>query len=126
MIIIRHIMKFFFVHRSSFVIFYNPFRVFNSNIIIGIFINFFISKCIIKIISISINHHTFQMCANVFVYEKLRVCGRGFSEGKSEASKQATTFMLAKTSNFLYTVLATGFLFPFICSFFIMLNYTFN
>ncbi|PIY09180.1 MAG: hypothetical protein COZ17_13935 [Flavobacteriaceae bacterium CG_4_10_14_3_um_filter_33_47] len=62
----------------------------------------------------------------MFVYEKLRVCGRGFSEGKSEASKQATTFMLAKTSNFLYTVLATGFLFPFICSFFIMLNYTFN
>jgi len=34
------------------------------------------------------------MRGNVFVYEKLRVCGRGFSEGKSEASKQATTFML--------------------------------
>lgn len=36
---------------------------------------------------------------------KLRVCGRGFSEGKSEASKQATNFGLAKTSNFLYTLL---------------------
>jgi len=43
------------------------------------------------------------MNGNVFVYGKLRVCGRGFSEGKSEASKQATTFVLAKTSNFLYT-----------------------
>jgi hypothetical protein len=31
--------------------------------------------------------------------------GRGFSEGKSEAGKQATNFVLAKTSNFLYTVL---------------------
>ncbi|HEX9825619.1 MAG TPA: hypothetical protein VGA80_03400, partial [Flavobacteriaceae bacterium] len=40
----------------------------------------------------------------MFVYEKLRVCVRGFSEGKSEACKQATTFVLAKTSNFLYTV----------------------
>ena len=48
---------------------------------------------------------------NVFVYGKLRVCGRGFSEGKSEAGKRATTFDLAKTSNFLYTVLPTGFLF---------------
>jgi len=46
------------------------------------------------------------------VYGKLRVCGRGFSEGherselaqaKSEAGKQATNFVLAKTSNFLYT-----------------------
>jgi len=40
----------------------------------------------------------------------LRVCVRGFSEGKSEASKRATNFGLAKTSNFFYTVLATGFL----------------
>ncbi|PKQ46760.1 hypothetical protein CSW08_01255 [Confluentibacter flavum] len=47
---------------------------------------------------------------NVFVYGKLRVCGRGFSEGKSEASKQATNFVPAKTSNFLYTVLATVFI----------------
>ena len=31
---------------------------------------------------------------------------RGFSEGKSEASKRATNFGLAKTSNFFYTVLA--------------------
>jgi hypothetical protein len=45
------------------------------------------------------------MAYNVFVYGKLRVCGRGFSEGKSEAGKQATNFGLAKTSNFLYTVL---------------------
>src|SRR5690606_19357516 len=48
---------------------------------------------------------------NVFVYGKLRVWGRGFSEGKSEAGKQATNFVLAKTSNFLYTVLPTVFLF---------------
>ena len=46
---------------------------------------------------------------NVYVYGKLRVCVRGFSEGKSEASKRATNFGLAKTSNFLYTLLATGF-----------------
>ncbi|PKQ45513.1 hypothetical protein CSW08_07625 [Confluentibacter flavum] len=45
------------------------------------------------------------MKANVFVYGKLRVCGRGFSEGKSEAGKQATNFVPAKNSNFLYTVL---------------------
>jgi len=43
---------------------------------------------------------------NVYVYGKLRVCVRGFSEGKSEASKRATNFGLAKTSNFLYTLLA--------------------
>ena len=42
---------------------------------------------------------------NVYVYGKLRVCVRGFSEGKSEASKRATNFGLAKTSNFFYTVL---------------------
>jgi len=30
------------------------------------------------------------MYANGYVYEKLRVCMRGFSEGKSEASKRAT------------------------------------
>ncbi|QCX39888.1 hypothetical protein FF125_16120 [Aureibaculum algae] len=52
--------------------------------------------------------------ANGYVYGKLRVCVRGFSEGKSEASKQATNFGLAKTSNFLYTVLATGFSFQLI------------
>jgi len=28
------------------------------------------------------------MFANVYVYGKLRVCVRGFSEGKSDASKQ--------------------------------------
>jgi hypothetical protein len=39
----------------------------------------------------------------------LRVCVRGFSEGKSEASKQATNFGLAKTSNFFYTVLGHVF-----------------
>jgi hypothetical protein len=45
----------------------------------------------------------------------LCVCGRGFLEGherselaqaKSEANKQATNFVLAKTSNFFYSVLA--------------------
>ena len=41
----------------------------------------------------------------MFVYlGKLRVCERGFSEGKSEASKRATNIGLAKTSNFLYYV----------------------
>jgi len=34
---------------------------------------------------------------------------RGFSEGKSEASKRATAFGLVKTSNFFYTVLPTVF-----------------
>ena len=50
------------------------------------------------------------MVGNVFVYGKLRVCGRGFSEGKSEVGKQATNFVPAKTSNFLYTVLAVVFI----------------
>jgi hypothetical protein len=52
-----------------------------------------------------------RVTANVFVYGKLRVCVRGFSEGKSEAGKRATNFVLAKTSNFLYTVLPNVFLF---------------
>jgi len=47
----------------------------------------------------------------MLAYGKLRIWGRGFSEGKSEASKRATNFGLAKTSNFLYTVL------PFRCFF---------
>ncbi len=51
-----------------------------------------------------------QMVHNVIVYGKLRVCVRGFSEGKSEASKQATNFGLAKTSNFFYTVLCNVFI----------------
>jgi hypothetical protein len=46
------------------------------------------------------------MFANVIAYGKLRVCVRGFSEGKSEANKRATNFGLTKTSNFLYAVLA--------------------
>ena len=32
------------------------------------------------------------MFANVFVYGKLRFCVRGFSEGKSDVTKEATTF----------------------------------
>jgi hypothetical protein len=36
---------------------------------------------------------------------------RGFSEGKSDASKQAMTFRLSQNSNFFYTVLATVFYF---------------
>ncbi|RUA11950.1 MAG: hypothetical protein DSY83_15720 [Flavobacteriia bacterium] len=55
--------------------------------------------------------------ANVFVYGKLHVCGRGFSEEKSEASKRATNFALAKTSNFLCTVLATGIILEFLLFF---------
>ena len=43
------------------------------------------------------------MTHNVYVHGKLRVCERGFSEGKSEACKRATNIGLAKTSNFLYT-----------------------
>ena len=42
--------------------------------------------------------------------ESCVVCVRGFSEGKSEASKRATNFGLAKTSNFLYTLLPAGFI----------------
>jgi hypothetical protein len=34
-----------------------------------------------------------QIGYNVFVYGKLRVCVRGFSEGKSDVTKQATTFI---------------------------------
>jgi hypothetical protein len=44
--------------------------------------------------------------ANVFVYEKLRFCQRGISNGNSEVGKKATYFVEAKNSNFLYTVLA--------------------
>ena len=40
------------------------------------------------------------------MYGKLRVCAQGFSEGKSEAGKVATIFVPAKTSNFLYKMLA--------------------
>ena len=39
-----------------------------------------------------------------------RVCIRGFSEGKSKASKQATNLGLAKTSNLFYTVLPNVFI----------------
>ena len=49
------------------------------------------------------------MFGNVFVYGKLRVLGRGFSFGKSEARKQTTNFALAKTRNCLYMVLAPFF-----------------
>jgi len=47
----------------------------------------------------------FRITYNGVVYGKLRVCVRGFSAGKSEASKQATNIGLAKSSNFLYTML---------------------
>ncbi|PKQ45506.1 hypothetical protein CSW08_07730 [Confluentibacter flavum] len=40
-------------------------------------------------------------------YVKLCFCELGFLEGKLEASKRATNFVLAKTSNFLDTVLFT-------------------
>jgi len=44
--------------------------------------------------------------ANVWYIESCVVLVRGFSEGKSKAIKQTTNFGLAKTSNFLYRVLA--------------------
>ena len=47
-----------------------------------------------------------QMCYNVFEYGKLRFCVRGFSEGKSEASKQSNSQNCwYKSSDFLYTLL---------------------
>lgn len=46
----------------------------------------------------------FLLMPNVFEYGKLRVCERGLSEVKSEASKRVTNFGLAKICNFLYTV----------------------
>ncbi|AUC83521.1 hypothetical protein CW733_15850 [Lacinutrix sp. Bg11-31] len=48
------------------------------------------------------------MCYNGFVYGKLRVCMRGFSEGKSDVANVQRPFDLAKYSNFLYTLLAVG------------------
>jgi hypothetical protein len=51
------------------------------------------------------------MNANVFVYGKLRFCERGISNGNSAVCKKATTFGLAKSSNFLYTLLANVFYF---------------
>ena len=45
---------------------------------------------------------------------------RGFSEGKSEASKQATNFGLAKTSNFFYTVLGNVFTIQFLSQIYIL------
>ncbi|MAB37483.1 MAG: hypothetical protein CL525_00225 [Aequorivita sp.] len=35
----------------------------------------------------------FTIIYNGFVYGKLRFCVRGFSEGKSDVTKQATTFI---------------------------------
>ena len=52
----------------------------------------------------------FIIGGNVFVYGKLRVCVRGFSEGKSDVTNVQRPFDLAKNSNFLYTVLPTVFL----------------
>ncbi|TGV00152.1 hypothetical protein EM932_20715 [Flavivirga rizhaonensis] len=37
---------------------------------------------------------------NVYVYGKLRVCVRGFSEGKSEASKQSNSHWLSIKQQF--------------------------
>ena len=42
-----------------------------------------------------------QIKAYVFLYEKLHICERGFSEGKLEAGKRITNLGLAKNSNFL-------------------------
>ena len=49
------------------------------------------------------------MFANVFVYGKLRVCVRGFSEGKSDVANMQRPFDLALNRNYFYTLLATGF-----------------
>ncbi len=50
------------------------------------------------------------MLGNVFVYGKLRVCVRGFSEGKSDVTNVQRPLFKPNTSNFLYTVLAIVFL----------------
>jgi hypothetical protein len=47
------------------------------------------------------------------LYGKLRDYDRGFSFEESEANKRATNIGLSKTSNFLYTMLVTGFI-PFL------------
>ncbi len=47
----------------------------------------------------------FNIAGNGYVYGKLRVCVRGFSEGKSDVTNVQQPFDLAKNSNFLYTVL---------------------
>jgi hypothetical protein len=45
------------------------------------------------------------MCGNGYVYEMLRVCVRGFSEGKSDASKQSNSHWLStKQQFFIYNV----------------------
>ena len=46
------------------------------------------------------------MQGNGFVYGKLRVCVRGFSEGKSDVANVQRPLNLAQNSNFLYTLLA--------------------
>jgi hypothetical protein len=51
------------------------------------------------------------MNANVFVYGKLRFCVRGFSEGKSDVTKQATTFDLAQHQQFFIYGVVVRFLF---------------
>ncbi|WP_218841369.1 hypothetical protein, partial [Winogradskyella undariae] len=44
---------------------------------------------------------------NGFVYVKLRVCVRGISNGNSDVANMQRPFDLAKSSNFLYTLLPT-------------------
>ena len=48
----------------------------------------------------SIRECSFSIIANVYVYGKLRFCMRGFSEGKSDVTKQATTFDYAQQQQF--------------------------
>ncbi|PKG42812.1 hypothetical protein CXF67_08320 [Psychroflexus sp. MES1-P1E] len=52
----------------------------------------------------------------MLVYGKLRVCVRGFSEGKSDVANTQRPLFKHKTSNFLYTVLCAVFYSAFICS----------
>ena len=48
---------------------------------------------------------------NVFVYGKLRFCVRGFSEGKSDVTKQATTFKFSLNQQFFIYGVGKSFLF---------------
>tara|TARA_R110002020_G_scaffold17804_10_gene63124 strand:- start:401 stop:601 length:201 start_codon:yes stop_codon:yes gene_type:complete len=51
----------------------------------------------------------FLIAYNVVVYGKLRVCAQGISEGNSDVANVQRPFVEPKISNFLYTLLGTGF-----------------
>jgi len=64
---------------------------------------------VIELIFVFVSCFLIFMFANVFVYGKLRVCVRGFSEGKSDVAIMQRPFDLALNRNYFYTLLATGF-----------------